>query len=421
MSRTEAVHYLLVGGGLANATAAQTLRERDPEGRILVVSAEPHGPYHRPPLSKEYLRGEAGWDQVLVAPEQDWTAKNIEVRTGSKATRLDTTAQTVVLDNGDTLRYEKLCLATGATPKPLDVEGSKAPNVFLLRTRDDSDAIRTHLTPGARAVLIGAGYIGMEVAADCRQKGVEVTIVDNASQPWSKFASRAFGQFLRRYYESRGVRFVLDSGAREIVTGADGGATGVRTKSGEMLPCDFVVVGVGVALNTQLAQDAGLKVDEKEGVDVNEFLETSAPNVYAAGDIAKFQDPVLGKSWHVEHWQNAEWHGQIAGANMAGGRVAYDHVPYFFSDEFDLHMTLRGDPQGGKTSFVQGSMDDERFLELYLRPDGTLAMGILISKQDDETPTSDLLEKLIRARVNLAPHQADIASGKQDLAALLPD
>lgn len=421
MATEETVKYLLVGGGLANATAAQTIREKDPDGRILIVGAEKELPYHRPPLSKEYLRGEMEWKEALAAPAHEWNQKNIEVRTGVRATRLDTGERTVTLDDETTLHYEKLCLATGATPRTLDVPGADAPNVYLLRTREDSDAIAPELRAGARAVLIGAGYIGMEVAAGCRQKEVEATVLDSASRPWAKNTSPTFGTFFRNTYEEHGVRFVLDEGVAEIVTeGKDGRASAVKTKSGQTLPCDFVVVGVGVSLNTQLAKDAGLAVDEREGIEVNEYLETSVPGIWAAGDVAKFKDPVLGKSWHIEHWQNAEWHGQIAGANLAAtaDRVAYDHVPYFFSDEFDLHMTLRGDPQDWKTSFTidKPASEAHRYFELYLREDGTLAMGLLLSTEYEETPTSDLLEKLIRARVNLAPHQAEIASGKRDLA-----
>ena len=424
MPGKDVVEYLFIGGGLANATAAQEVRARDADGRIVIIAAETHLPYHRPPLSKEYLRGEVGWDEALVAKEADWAEKRIEVRTGTRAAALNTTTREVALDTGETLTYEKLCLATGATPKrlsPDDVPGAAAPNVHVLRTRDDSDALRGYLRPGARAVLIGAGYIGMEVAADCRQKGVEVTVVDTAPQPWGRFASPAFGGFLQRYYEKNGVRFLLNDGVKEIVTDARGDATAVRTKSDQHLPADFVLVGIGVSLNLELAKRAGLRLDEKEGVEVSEFLQTSARDVYAAGDIAKFTDPVMGKSWHVEHWQNAEWHGQIAGANMAGELIAYDHVPWFFSDEFDLHMTLRGDSQSAKSSFFVGSPEtDKRFLELYLRDDGTLAMGLLISPETDEEATADLLEKLIRARIHLGPYQEELASQKRALESFLP-
>ena len=352
------IKYLLVGGGLTNATAAFAIRERDGEGRIVLVSGENRLPYHRPPLSKEYLRSELDWAEAEVAPEAEYAAKKIDVLRGSRATSLDLTARTVTLSDGAVLRFDKLCIATGSSakkPDPNEMPGADAPNVLTLRTRTDADKLRPFLVEGKRVVIIGAGYIGMEVAADCRAKGVEVAIIDTAKQPWGKFTSPAFGAFLQAYYEARGVQFYFDDGVAEIEKNTETGlAQSVHTKSGADLTCDFVVAGVGAKLNLELVQETGLEVDEKEGVTVNEFLETAAPGVFVAGDIAKFHDPVLGKDWHVEHWQNAEWHGQIVGANMAGERTAYDHVPYFFSDEFDLHMTLRGDPQSGKSSFIIG-------------------------------------------------------------------
>ena len=303
---------------------------------------------------------------------------------------------------------------------PDEIPGADATNVLTLRTRTDADKIVPFLTDGKKAVLIGAGYIGMEVAADCRVKGVEASIIDTAGQPWGKFTSPEFGAFLQAYYEARGVKFFLNDGVAEIVKNADGQAERVRTKSGQSIPCDFVIAGVGSQLNTELLKEAGLDVDE-QGVVVNEFLETNTSGVFIAGDIANFRDPVMDKTWHLEHWQNAEWHGYIAGANMAGEKTVYDHVPYFFSDEFDLHMTLRGDPTAGKASFVVGDMsiETERFLELYLRDDGTLAMGLLISKADDESETADLLEALVRARTVIAPHKAALMSGQAQLAELL--
>ncbi|MES2463928.1 MAG: FAD/NAD(P)-binding oxidoreductase, partial [Armatimonadota bacterium] len=404
-SEPELTHaeYVLIGGGLCSATAAKSIREQDPDGRIVIVSAEKQFPYHRPPLSKEYLRGDADFSEAQIAGKDDYAAQKIEIWLGVRALKLNTETKTVTLDNGQSLTFEKLCIATGASAKPLDpdkIPGADAYNVLTLRTVGDSDVLRNHLTAGARAVVIGAGYIGMEVAAVCRQKGLEVTVIDSHDHPWSKNTSPSFGKFLQRYYETQGVRFLMQDGVREINKDSSGNAVSVLAKSGVTLPCDLVVAGVGAKLNLELLEDAGLKSDPKEGAAVDEFLQTEVDGIYAAGDIACFRDPVLGKSWHVEHWQNAEWHGQIAGKNMAAktaaDRVAYDHIPYFFSDEFDLHMTLRGDPQAGESSFSIGSMEPETegFLELYVREDGTLAMGLLISKKEDESATADLLERL---------------------------
>ncbi len=414
------VKYLIVGGGLTGATAARTIRQHDPDGGILMICGEPHLPYHRPPLSKEYLRGEADFDAARIAMEDDYRAANIALRLGMKAVAADTSTKTVTLNDGSTIAYEKLLIATGAGVKKLDpgeTPGADAPNILYLRTIDDSDALKAAFARSRRVVVMGAGYIGMETAADAAQAGLDVTIVDTAKQPWGKNTSPDFGAFLEAYYKQKGVTFFLNNGVTEFVLGADGVATGVHLKSGETIPCDLVIAGVGSKLNLDLPTAAGLEVDPKEGVSTDEFLETAVPGVFVAGDIARFHDPVLGKDWHVEHWQNAEWQGQIAGANMAGVPTPYDHVPYFFSDEFDLHMLLRGDPQAGKSHFAIGSMapDTDGFLELYLREDGTLAQGLLISKAKDESATSELLEKMIRAHALVAPHQVALQAGTKRL------
>ena len=413
--------YVIIGGGLTGATAAKTIRHTDKHGTILLICGEEHLPYHRPPLSKEYLRGDAGWADARISTEDEYKQSDVQLLHGVRATNLDTSAKTITLADGRTVGYEKLCLATGASAKPLDVPGADAPNVYMVRTVDDSDRLAAALIEGRSVVVVGSGYLGMETAAVARQKGLDVTVIGTSDRPWDKNTSPEFGKFLQAYYESQGVAFLNSDGVTEIGTGETGLAVSLTTKSGKKLVCDLVIAAVGAKLNLELAKSAGLTVDDKQGVTVNEFLETDVPGVYAAGDIACFHDPVLQKSWHVEHWQNAEWHGQVVGANMAGHPTPYNHVPWFFSDEFDLHMTLRGDPQGGKSSFAIGSMepDTDRFLELYLREDGTLAMGLLISKKLDETATSDLLETLVRQHALIAPHKSELQSGLMQLHSLL--
>lgn len=426
---THSVEFLFIGGGLANATAAREARQRNPSASIRIVGGESHPPYHRPPLSKEFLRGEVGFDAAQVAPSDQWAALGIDLTTGASVASLDLADKTAQLSDGSVIGYEQVCIATGSKAKrftPADVPGSDAPNVLTLRTVDDSEKLKTYLVPGTRLIIAGAGYIGMEAAACARQKGAEVTIIDPGTHPWGKFASPAFGDFLRRYYEAQGVLFRIGDQVAQIETGTGGLASAVQTKNGERLPCDAVLVGIGAALNLELPQQAGLTVDPKEGVSTDEFLQASdaPPGVYVAGDIARFRDPILGKSWHAEHWQNALWHGEIVGANLVAGisgeRTAYNHVPYFFSDEFDLHMTLRGDPQAGKESFFIGSTDlnTERFTELYLRPDGTLAMGIVLSRNEDESAASELLEQLVRRAILIAPHKDALTSGQMALEAL---
>ena len=274
------------------------------------------------------------------------------------------------------MAYEKLLIASGSSPKRLDVPGADGPNVRMLRTREDSDAIRAHL--GQKIILIGGGYIGVEVAADCVTKGGQAVVVEPTSHLWSKFASPEYGAFLKKKLEAAGAEVILGDEVTEIMP------TGVKTKAGRTISGDFVLAGVGVQPNLEFALASGLDVDEKKnGILVNEFLEASAPDVYAAGDVAGFHDPVLGKQWRVEHWNNAFWHGEIAGANMAGQKIAYDHVPNFFSDELDIHFELFGDPQGGKGGLFHGDPDTNRFDELYLDENNRVVMVISVNPPED--------------------------------------
>ena len=401
--------YVLVGGGLASATAAENIRKHDSDGSILIIGAETHPPYNRPPLSKEYLRGEAKAEDVLpVQPESWYTDNKVTRLTGTKAVSADTAAKTVMLDNGDTVDYDKLLIATGASPKTLDIPGADGPNVLTLRTWEDSDALRAHL--GEKIVLVGGGYIGVEVAADFVSKGGRATIIEPTDHLWSKFASPQYGAFLKGKLEAAGAEVILGDEVTEITP------TGVRTNAGKSVDGDCVLVGVGVTPNLEFALASGLDVDEKNGILTNEFLETSAPHVWAAGDVAGFQDPVLGKQWRVEHWNNALWHGEIAGANMAGQHVAYDHVANFFSDELDIHFELFGDPQGGVGGLFHGDPASGRFDELYLDQNNEVVMVISVNPPAD---LYDTLEKLARTKPPVDGLEDEIRQPDFDLDLLL--
>ena len=407
---SHSARYVLVGGGLASATAAENIRKHDTDGPILIIGSETHAPYHRPPLSKEYLRGEAEADAVLPVQPASWYADNkVALLTGTKAKSADTAAKIVTLDNGDTVTYEKMLIATGSSPKPLDIPGADGPNVRTLRTREDSEAIRAHL--GQKIILVGGGYIGVEVAADFVTKGGKATIIEPTDHLWSKFASPEYGAFLKKKLEAAGAEIILGDEVTEITP------TGVKTKAGKTVDGDYVLVGVGVKPNLEFALASGLDVDEKKnGVLTNEFLKTSAPDVWAAGDVAGFQDPVLGKQWRVEHWNNAFWHGEIAGANMAGQHVAYDHVANFFSDELDIHFELFGDPQGGKGGLFHGDPDSNRFDELYVDENNEVVMVISVNPPAE---LYDTLEKIARTKPPVDGLEDEIRQADFDLDMLL--
>jgi len=396
----EQVRYLLIGGGVSVAHAAVGIREVDPDGSMTIVCKENWFPYDRPPLSKGFLTKDLAPEDVESKDPSFYTEKKIQVLKGTTADKVDCAKKTVHLSNGTDISYEKLLIATGCTPKLPKMPGTDLTGVHVLRTVDDSMAIKADMKEGARAVMIGAGYIGMEVGSGCLTKKVHLTIIEPSAHPWSRFASQQLGDFLRRYYEKHGATMMMGEQVAEIL--GTGRVTGVKTKSGRELPADMVVVGVGVSQNLDLPKQAGLKMDDKDGVIADEYFRTSDPNIYVAGDIAAFNDLVLGKRWHAEHYLHGQWTGKQAGRNMAGAAEQYKKVPYFFSDMLDFGMVLRGDPAGGKTSKVFGDIDGVEFVECYAREDGTLAMGMGFSRDSKRQDLySERLEKLFTDRVKV--------------------
>jgi 3-phenylpropionate/trans-cinnamate dioxygenase ferredoxin reductase subunit len=410
----ESTKYLLVGGGLAAVWAAQNIRERDKEGRIIIVGEENRPPYDKPPLSKQYLANdEIAEDDAYSKFDNFYPDNNIELMLGSKATKLDPAAHTVTLENGTELKYEKLLLSTGSDPKILDVPGSDLENIFYLRKLDESLAIREAMRRSKKAALIGAGYLNMEVASGLLKHGLNVSIVDPGDHPWSRFASPQLGQFMAEAFRKAGATFLFNDTVTSF--SGTGAVEAANTKSGARIDCDMAVVAVGASLNTELPKAAGLAMGDRGGVLVNEFLQTSDPDVYAAGDIACFQDLALGKQWHAEHHLNAKWQGRAVGAIMAGDRKPYNQVPYFFSDLLDLHMVLRGDPAvGGRSdTTILGDLAAGEFVELYPDDSGVLRMGVAVSHEEPKLdPISDKLEEMVRNKTRVS----DITSESGGLA-----
>lgn len=400
MRAVRSTRYLLVGGGLASGQAAKQIRERDARGAILLVGEEPHPPYDRPPLSKEFLRGEKPRDQLFFDPEAFFRDRGIDLALGVAVRQLDLAAKTATLAGGETIAFEKALLATGGRPVRLKLPGGDLPGVHYLRTLGDSARIAAEAVPGKRAVLIGAGFIGMEVAASLTQKGVQITVIEAHSHIWARFADRTLAGFFQDYAAEKGVTFHTNETVTEI-RGVDRPAS-VLTRSGKELPCDFVCVGVGIVPNVELAQQAGLKVDN--GVVVNERLESSHPDVYAAGDVASYLDPVFGKRRRVEHWGHAEYSGQLAGQNMAGARNAYDLLTYVWSDVFDLHLEFAGDESEHDQVLLRGRLEDKAFTVLYLK-EGMLRAYFAVNTDSKDLP---VLQRLIRTRKSLVGQEAQL-------------
>jgi 3-phenylpropionate/trans-cinnamate dioxygenase ferredoxin reductase subunit len=393
--------FVIVGAGLAGAKAAETLREEGFDGRVVLVGEEDETPYERPPLSKAYLLGSAKREEAQVHPADWYEQQRIELRTGVRAEALDPAAHTVRLAGGETIRYDKLLLATGSVPRRLDVPGADLAGVYTLRRATDADALREVLVEGARVVVIGGGWIGLEVAAAARTHGAHVTLVETEPLPLRRVLGDELGRVFAGLHAEHEVDLRLGSGVREIVAregGAPGQVASVVLSDGSTVPADVVVVGVGVRPTVELAEQAGLEVGD--GVLVDSSLRTSDPDVYAAGDLAASVNPLLGERVRVEHWANALNGGPAAAKAMLGQAVTYDPVPYFFTDQYDLGMEYAGYvPRDTETTLVvRGDLATREFVAFWLAG-GKLLAGINVNVWD----VSDDIQRIIRAGTPVDP------------------
>jgi 3-phenylpropionate/trans-cinnamate dioxygenase ferredoxin reductase subunit len=389
--------FVIVGGGLAAAKAAEALRQEEFDGRVVVLDEEDVPPYERPPLSKDYLRGEAGRDAIWAQEEGWYDSHDVELRMSTKVTELG--ASEVVLDGGERLAFDQLLLATGSSPKRLRVPGADLDHVHVLRTVHDSDSLREALAPGARVVVIGAGWIGCEVAASAKQRGAEVTLVAPEDVPLERVLGPEVGAIYRDVHASNGVELVLGTGVEAIEP------SGVRTSSGRTLEADIVVMGVGVAPRVELAEAAGLDVDN--GVLTDDRLRTSAPNVFAAGDIARAQHPILGERIRVEHWGTALEQGPAAARNMLGRDLPYERIPYFFSDQFDTGMEYAGYAPSYDRVVFRGDPSSREFIAFWMRGERVVA-GMNFNVWD----VNEDIQALIRSGCTVADdalRDADVA------------
>jgi 3-phenylpropionate/trans-cinnamate dioxygenase ferredoxin reductase subunit len=382
--------FVIVGAALAGAKAAETLREEGFDGRVVLVGAESVPPCERPPLSKEYLRGEAGREKVYVHDEGFYDEQRIELWRGRTATSLNAAARELTLDGGETLRYDGLLLTTGAEPRRLPIPGAELDGVMYLRTVEDSDALRERIERGGRMVVVGAGWIGTEVAASARQKGLEVTVLDPLSVPLERVLGAEVGAIFRDVHADHGVEVLCGTGV-EAFEGS-GAVERVRTSDGRTIDCDVAVVGVGVKPRAELAADAGLDTDD--GILVDELLRTSAPDVFAAGDVARAQHPLLGERIRVEHWANALNQGPAAARSMLGKGEPYDRVPYFFSDQFDLGMEYSGYATTWDRIVFRGDVAGREFIAFWMNGD-RVAAGMNVNVWD----VTDDIQRLVRERV----------------------
>lgn len=387
----ETYHYIIVGGGLAGGLGAANLRQVDAEGSLILITAEPHLPYSRPPLSKAYLQGKKERQKVFYKPETFYRENDIEVVQGVAATGLDPATRTVTLDDGRRLQYGKLLLATGGSARCLPLPGNDLDNVFTLRTLEDADHIRQAGGRGRQAVVMGGSFIGSEVAMSLAELGTRVTMIFPESRLMERIMPPAMSDYLRDMYTVHGVRLLPGITARRLE--GDGGLERVVLDDGEALEADLCVMGVGIELNTGLAREAGLALDDEGAVLVDEYLRSSDPDIYAAGDIAAWNDLTFQRRLRVEHWDVARNTGARAGRNMAGEEEPYTELPYFFSDMFDLSLEVWGNLDRWDETVQRGSLDEGSFAFYYF-DEGQLTGVLAVDCPDDErAPMQDLVRR----------------------------
>jgi 3-phenylpropionate/trans-cinnamate dioxygenase ferredoxin reductase subunit len=387
---SESRTFAVVGAGLAGAKAVEALRTEGFDGRLVLFGAEPHRPYERPPLSKAYLMGKAERESAFVHPAQWYAEHDVDLRTSTPVAGLDRYAHELMTANGEPLHYDKLLLATGATPRKLRLPGAELHGVHYLRTVDESDTLRAAFRSGARVVIVGAGWIGLETAAAARTAGATVTVLESAPLPLLRVLGPQMAEVFASLHREHGVDLRLGVNVA-VIRPADGDASvagSVALDDGTVLDADAVVVGVGVVPNVDLARSAGLAVDD--GVLVDAHLRTSDHDVFAAGDVANADHPVLGRRIRVEHWANALNQPAVAARTMLGGDDVYDRLPYFFSDQYDLGMEYLGYAGADDEVVVRGDLDKREFVALWTR-DGRVVAGMNVNVWD----VTDQIRELI--------------------------
>jgi 3-phenylpropionate/trans-cinnamate dioxygenase ferredoxin reductase subunit len=384
--------HVIVGASLAGAKAAEALREEGFDGPLVMIGEESERPYERPPLSKDYLLGKADRETIYVHPREWYAEHDVDLRLGVEVTSIDRAAHEVSLADGRKAGYGKLLLATGSSPRRLSVPGADLDGVLYLRSAGDSDRIRAAFQDASRVAVIGAGWIGLETAAAARAAGAEVTVLEMAELPLQRVLGRQVARVFADLHLANGVD--LRGGVRITeISGSGGKADGVRLADGRHVGADVVIVGVGISPNVQLAAAAGLEVDN--GVWVNAQLRSSDPDIFAAGDVANAFHPLLGKHVRVEHWANALNQPQTAAKAMLGQDVAYDLVPYFYTDQYDLGMEYAGyvEPDGYDEVVFRGDVEGREFIAFWLGDHGRVLAGMNVNVWD----VNDAIQALVRS------------------------
>ena len=384
--------FVIIGGGLAGAKAAESLRTKGFEGQVVLFAAEDRLPYERPPLSKEFMAGKKTLEEFTVQPKSWYAEHDIDLRLGTEVTTLDRTAHMVAFNDGDHEHYDKLLLATGSRSRKPPIPGSDADGVYFLRTVDDATELLAQLGNGRRLAIVGGGWIGLEVAASARGLGTDVTVVESAALPLLSSLGREAGEVFVGLHRDHGVDLRLSTAVEEITT-ADGKATGLRLGDGSTVEADAVLVAVGAAPNIEFAERSGLVIADG-GIAVDETLMTSDSDIYAVGDIAAAEHPLFGVPIRTEHWANALKQPTVAVDGMLGTPSSYDELPYFFTDQFDLGMEYVGYAPQYQASIARGDLGTREFTMFWLDGGHRVLAGMNVNIWEG----LDDIKKLIRSR-----------------------
>jgi 3-phenylpropionate/trans-cinnamate dioxygenase ferredoxin reductase subunit len=399
----------IIGANLAGGRAAQALRSEGFDGHIILIGAEPYPPYERPPLSKQVLLREYQPERAYLMPQSGWDELNVSLRLSTTVTAIDPAAHEVQLSDGNRIRAGKILLCTGGHVRRLQVPGANLDGVHYLRTMDDAISVRDRLTPDLPVVVVGGGFIGAEVAASARMAGCDVAMLEVEDVPLWRVLGRELGGRLTRFHRDRGVRVATRTTVERIE--GNRSVTHVVTTNNERLNAELVVVGVGIVPAVELAEAAHVEVSN--GIVVNEFCETSAPNVWAAGDVANHPNSIIGQRVRLEHWQNAQNQAVAAAKSMLGRGVPFREVPWFWSDQYDLNIQMSGHPHPDDTLVYRGDADSTSFSAFFLR-NGVLRAALGVNRPGDVRATM----KYIETGPNLDPHV--LADETTDLRNLSP-
>ena len=388
---------VIIGAGHAAGQGAASLRQEGYEGEIIIIGDEPHIPYQRPPLSKQYLSGEQGIERVYLRPEKFYADKDITVRTSERVEQIDTATQTVTTDAGDTIAYENLLIATGSRPRMLNIPGSDLGGIHYLRTITDVDAIRAEFEPGKKLVIVGGGYIGLEVASVGIAAGLEVHVLEMEERILQRVTTPEMSEYYHNLHTSRGVH--IHTGT--MVSGFTGDGSIASVQCGdEEFAADLAVIGIGIIPNVELAEAAGIECDN--GIVVDDHCATSAANVYAAGDCTNHPNPLLNRRLRLESVPNAMEQARVAAANMCGGEKTYASIPWFWSDQYELKLQMVGFSADGDTQVLRGDKAANQFAVFYLK-DGNVVAADAVNSPKEFMVCKQLIGKPVDAQALADP------------------